>query len=132
VSIQKQHAISKLTPRNLQFVLALTVGFGRFLPLGQLQRIADIADSPQVPQCRPFEEVIIEAPVWEALACSAAMLEVSTESLHWIGPIAPHRTPSLNAVGEVKKRMDGERADWEPFLVTLIVDPVPHDQHTKE
>ena len=50
------------------------------------------------------------------------MFEVSTESFHWIGPIAPYRAPALNTVCKVEKRVNGECADWKSLRVSLIVD----------
>ena len=50
------------------------------------------------------------------------MFEVSTESFHRIGPIAPYRAPALNTVRKVEERVNGECADRKSLRVSLIVD----------
>jgi hypothetical protein len=120
----------KLTPWNLQLVVIVVAVNMCLLFSFQFQLIADVIDGPQMPQDCPVEGVVVQAFVWELLAGGTAVFEVSAKPFHQIGPVAPNRTPTLNAVCKVKECVDGEHADWESPQVSLIVYPFAH-QHVK-
>ena len=85
-----------------------------------------------MPQDRPVKEITIQAPVWEPFAGRAALLEMAAKSLHWVRPVAPHGAPTLDAVCDMKKRVNRERADWESLWVSLIVNSFSCQYHRND
>jgi len=110
-----------LKPTSPDGILAVSL-----LPPVQTQSFADVVDGPHVPQDRPVEDIIVQTPIRESLACGTTVFEVSTEPFHRKGPVAPNRAPAFNIVCEVKEGMNWERADWTTSWVPLVVNPTTH------
>ena len=117
----------KLTPWDLQCAVTPAAVLDLWFCLWpEPQCVTQVVDSPQVPQDRPIKDVIVQALVGEPFAGRTTTLQVSAKSFHWIGPVAPHRSPALDAVCEVKECVYGECADRKSLWVALIINSCAH------